>query len=140
MRKTYRDGLKQSNPLYYTWVDMIRRCYNPKREAYKGYGGRGITVCERWLNSFENFCLDMGKRPDGTSLERVNNDGPYSPDNCKWATREEQQLNKRKKVPQLLIEHEGTKLTVREWADKLGVTERAIWRRWQRYKSPYNMP
>ena len=81
-------------PTYNTWGRMIQRCNDKKDVDYKDYGGRGITVCSRWLE-FENFFEDMGTRPDGLSIERVNNNKGYSPDNCKWATSTEQNRNKR---------------------------------------------
>lgn len=82
------------SPEYQVWVNMIQRCTNPKNNRYKHYGGRGITVCERW-RKFENFYTDMGKRPNGLSIDRINNNGSYEPKNCRWATSSEQQLNKR---------------------------------------------
>jgi hypothetical protein len=80
---------------YSSWRNMIQRCTNPKHGQYMDYGGRGITVCEEWLASFNEFYRDMGKRPEGKTLDRPDNDGPYSPANCQWSTKEVQALNKR---------------------------------------------
>lgn len=80
---------------YISWCSMKQRCYNPNRKNYKNYGGRGITICDEWLNSFENFYKDMGKRPEGTTIDRINPNGNYEPSNCRWSTKKEQNMNRR---------------------------------------------
>lgn len=79
---------------YNSWRSMMKRCNNPNDKAYNHYGGRGISVCERW-RKFENFYADMGGRPDGYSLDRINNNGNYEPSNCQWSTQKEQANNRR---------------------------------------------
>lgn len=85
---------------YLCWSNMRRRCYYQLATGYENYGGRGIRVCRRWRYSYKNFLADMGRSPGkGWSIERINNEGHYTPRNCKWATRHEQNINTRKQKP-----------------------------------------
>lgn len=104
---------------YNTWSGMKKRCYQESNKQYKNYGGRGIFVCDRWLNSFENFIEDMGVKPSKEySLDRKNNQLGYSKENCRWATKKEQCRNQRSNV---LITYKGESKCVSEWAEQLGI-------------------
>jgi hypothetical protein len=96
---TRRQGRDRSTPEYLSWKSMIQRCFNPKATGYDRYGACGISVCDRW-RLFENFLADMGERPAGHSLDRIDNDGDYEPGNVRWATREQQANNKRPRKKQ----------------------------------------
>lgn len=105
-------------PEHRTWAGMKSRCYNQHTHSFSDYGGRGITVCNRWRESFEAFYADMGPRPSPRhSLDRIDNDGNYEPGNCRWATRSEQQTNKRNNHR---LELNGECLTIADWSRKLG--------------------
>ena len=86
---------KNPHPLYSVWQGMKGRCNNPSNKHYYNYGGRGIKVCDAWLNDFKKFVEDMGEKPNGYSIDRINNNGDYTPGNCKWSTKKEQQRNRR---------------------------------------------
>ena len=102
---------------YGSWVAMRQRCQNPAHSAYRYYGARGISVCARW-ESFEAFIADMGPRPPGGTVERVNNDGNYEPANCRWASRKEQSNNSRQCVA---VEVNGKVMSLTQAAVELGV-------------------
>lgn len=103
---------------YRSWQEMISRCYNPKKKGYHNYGGRGIVVCEIWRASFLNFLEDMGERPKGMSIDRIDNNGPYCPSNCRWTTSIEQANNMRKNHR---ISFNGKTQTIAQWAREYNI-------------------
>lgn len=111
-------GQDRFTPEYNSWYGMVQRCTNPNRRYYHRYGGRGISVCERW-KKFENFIADMGLKPTPQhSLDRIDNDGDYTPENCRWATQSEQMRNSN--IGQDLTINGVTK-KVREWGAEYGI-------------------
>jgi hypothetical protein len=119
---------RRTSPEYGIWNTMRSRCSNPNSINYHLYGGRGITFCARW-NVFENFLADMGLRPVGTSLERLNNSLGYEPGNCKWATRLEQANNKRTTV---FLTYAGRRRPLRDWARDTGIKPTTLWFRYNK--------
>jgi hypothetical protein len=112
-------GDSQKTPEYYVWQNMRARCRNPEHPSYPGYGGRGIAVCERW-DDYASFIADMGRRPGPEySIERKDNDGPYSPDNCRWATEPEQRRNTR---ATRLLTFNGKTQCLTDWAAEIGLS------------------
>ena len=119
---------RSNDAIYAVWRGMKQRCCDKSHISYKNYGAKGITICEEWMNSFENFIKDMGERPDGDySIERANGNGNYSPDNCFWATRTEQNNNRGNY--NVLIEHDGKSLTRDQWAEITGIKATTIRKR-----------
>jgi hypothetical protein len=114
----YRHGM-QKTPEWACWQAMKQRCINPLNPSYANYGGRGIVVCDRWSNSFRVFLADMGPRPSPEhSIDRIDNDGPYSPDNCRWATAQVQNNNRR---VTRMVEFAGKRQSLATWAREVGI-------------------
>ena len=118
---------KSNTKEWLAWRNMLVRCYDPTHNQYANYGGRGVTVCERWRDTFGAFFQDMGLAPSrGHSVDRINVDAPYAPDNCRWATQREQQNNRRNNV---VIEHNGKRQTLAAWSRETGLNAQTI--RWR---------
>lgn len=111
-----------SSLTYWSWTCMVARCTNPSAADFPRYGGRGIKVCEEWM-SFQNFIADMGVRPVGKTLDRIDNDGNYEKSNCKWSTLVEQQRNRRSVR---LLEYRGQIKRLPEWSEIVGIKPRVI--------------
>lgn len=132
-QKNYSHGLTDSVE-YKTWCRMKERCYNPRIKNYADYGGRGISVCPRWLESFENFYTDMGPRPgNGYSIERKNVNAGYSKGNCRWATSKEQARNKRNNR---IVRFKGDELSIAELAEMVNKPYNLIYKRIARLNWP----
>lgn len=131
-RKTHG---KTGSAEYKTWLRMKQRCLNDSSSSYKNYKGRGITISEEWKNSFAKFYQDMGERPDGKSIERIDNNGNYCKENCRWATQEEQCNNLRKNIFTIL---NGEMITVAMAAKKSGLKyDTLFYRVKQKWDSKY---
>lgn len=111
---------------YQSWCSAKARCHNPKNLAFHNYGDRGIFMSEEWKQSFQSFYQDMGPCPEGMSLDRIDNNGPYGNGNCRWTDRLTQNSNQRRT---LFITHQGETLTAKEWAKRLGVSYSTVYRR-----------
>lgn len=107
----------RKSPTYLVWENMRRRCNSPTAANYVNYGGRGIRVCEQW-SSFKGFLADMGERPDGLTLDRVDNDGNYEPGNCRWVTKFTQGQNRR---TSRIVEYQGRTQNLKQWCKELGL-------------------
>lgn len=126
IKRNYKHGLANSK-LYRVYRAMISRCLNKKNKSYKYYGGRGIKVCDRWLESFENFYEDMGnKYSNGLSIDRIDVNGDYCPENCKFSNSIEQARNK---TDNILIEYNNDKKILKDWADYYNLSYKAVWAR-----------
>jgi hypothetical protein len=112
----------EGTSVYVIWAGMIQRCNNPDARGFARYGARGISVCPQWL-SFEGFYADMGDRPEGMTLDRIDNDGNYEPGNCRWATAKRQARNRRKTK---LLEFRGEKRPMSEWAEIMGIKRKVL--------------
>jgi hypothetical protein len=129
----------KESQMHSRWKAMILRCHDAKNQSYDNYGKRGISVCDRWRESFDAFASDMGPQPsEQHSLDRIDNDGPYTPENCRWATRKEQAANRR---TCRLIEFEGEFVPVIVAARTIGLTHAVVWQRlangWSDYDAIY---
>lgn len=116
-----KHGLSHT-PTHHVWREMRNRCTNPKNRAYANYGGRGITVCSEW-SDFARFVEDMGLRPEGHQLDRIDNNSGYSPTNCRWVLQQENLNNKR---TNRILEFRGERLTIAQWAHALGFSYRTL--------------
>lgn len=122
--RTRKHGM-EGTPTYNAWAHMLTRCRNEKHKQWKDYGGRGIKVCDRWM-SFDNFLADLGEKPKGKSLDRIDNDGDYEPSNCRWAN-QRQQVTNRRMSPR--YEWKGEIRSLSELAEQHGLKWRRVYER-----------
>jgi len=118
------EGHSNKSVEYRTWSGMKERCYSERNHNFPRYGGRGIGVCERWRYDYLAFLTDMGRRPENQTLDRIDNDGDYSPSNCRWASRRAQQANRRNTV---FVEFAGERILATRLAEEVGVERNAIY-------------
>lgn len=126
-------GKGRFSATYRTWASMVQRCSNPLRQSWKHYGGRGIKVCDRW-KTFDGFLEDMGKRPEGMTLDRIDSDGDYEPKNCRWADSTTQARNSKQVV---WVEINGVRRRLVEWCEILGVSVHTVRDRVKYYGHTY---
>lgn len=132
MHGNTKHGLTYKIPEYGIWAAIKRRCHNPNALDYPRYGGRGITVCDRWKDSFETFLADMGRRPSNThQIDRIDNQGPYSPENCRWISAKENSRNRRSNT---LLTYKGETKTLAEWSEICNIKPATICMRLYRSK------
>lgn len=123
---------ERTSPTYRSWSSLRNRCLNPNNPSYHDYGARGITVCDRWLygengiHPFTLFRIDMGERPEGMSIDRIDINGPYSPENCRWATPTQQACNRRNTFR---VTYRGQTLPARVWSDIVGIRNSILYAR-----------
>ena len=122
----WKNHSKLTRGTYSTWLDMRQRCHNPDHAGFAYYGARGISVCDRWRDDYDAFVEDMGLRPEGTTIERINNNGNYEISNCRWATRPEQARNTRRTRK---LTFKGETRTIADWADSLGIERNTLYAR-----------
>ena len=128
--KFTKHGLEHTR-LYGIWSDMRLRCYDEKNISYNRYGGRGITICDEWKNdikAFYDWAMANGYK-DSLTIDRIDNDGNYCPENCRWVTVKEQASNRRSNI---LVTHNGKTQTMKEWAHEVGIPYKAVWARMQK--------
>ena len=149
MARKYNEGVAESNrkrvkhggtvdarlgkvdKRYKLWGSMQQRCTNPNSYVYPRYGGRGITMCKRWMDSYADFIADIGEQHEGMTLERIDNDKGYEPNNVRWATRKEQANNR---ATNIVITWGGLTMTLKQWAEHLGWKYGLLTGRWSRGK------
>jgi hypothetical protein len=128
---TVNARLGKGDKRYKLWTGIKQRCTNPNNAAYHRYGGRGITMCQRWVNSYTNFIMDIGEQPEGMTLDRIDNNGNYEPSNIKWVTRKQQANNRSTNV---VLTRDGLTMTLKQWAEHLGWKYGLIASRWKKGK------